>query len=229
MSLITSFPNYGPSLLTGIGTKFWPQIYNQPFFFDDIEAKSLSFNPGVRYIQKTSSYYEKLTLIYCPFTPENLIIHDYNDKKGIEKSKKKGHYNTPHSFLNDGSVSFEIVNKNLITKPSTFKKTKFKTRTFNYLKFNGIELKINNKTLNRLISTCVINKSKIETPIIFLKERRSWFPYSINDYTVKQAMNPAIKCNKSKIGDLTLDLKFDDKEYQKVLEVLNRKNNVTIQ
>lgn len=223
MSII-NFPTYGPSLLTGIGAKFWPQVPNQSLFFDDIEGKSLSFisNP-----KKTTSYYEKLTLVYCPFTSENLIIHDYNDKKGVEKSKKKGNYNTAYSFQNDGSISFEIVNKSFVNHKVTMsvmlKKTKFKTRAFHYLKFNGRELKISNKTLNRLISSCIINKSKIETPIILLKEKRSWIPYSIDDYTVKQAMKPEIKYTKSTIGDLTVDLKYDEKLYQQMLNMMNWK------
>lgn len=191
MSIITKFPTYGPSLLTGMNVKFWPQVPNQSLFFDDIEGKSLSFisNP-----KKTTSYFEKLTLVYCPFTPETLIIHDYNDKKGIEKSKKKGNYNTAYSFPNDGSVSFEIINKHFAPNSimSIMNNRKYRNKTFHYLKFNGKELKISNKTLNGLISTCVINKSKIETSIILLKEKRSWIPYSIDDYTVKQAMNPLI-------------------------------------
>lgn len=223
---LIDFTKYG-DIITGLGTKIWKDNYGLSPLAYNMEAKSLAFDSTFNSLPKTTKYYEKLTLVYCPFTPKDFNLHDYNDKKGVEKSKNKGNYNTVYSFKNDGSVSFKIVCKNVVDSRysliSSVKKCKYKSKVYYYVQFEGKELKINNKTLLRLISTCVINKSKIETPIIFLKEKRSWVPYSIDDYTVKQAMKPEIKYSKSTIGDLIFDFKFDDKEYQRALELMNWK------
>lgn len=142
-------------------------------------------------------YYPKLTIISGKST--KVYIYDSNETETINKCKDR-------VFRKDGHLDCIEIDNNLA---GSYLVNQIK---YIFISIKGKYLKINKETLIRLINSCCIDKGLIYTNLIFLKEKNSWVPYSIDSAVAKDAINKS-KYNKtvkgSTIGNLTIDFKFD--------------------